>query len=127
MLHNGNEFTIFTELHDTVLKFKQAECVQLYIRRFRSIISAAMRSFKKEYNEDFKYSELEYYIHEGKLLRSPHHAVIGQNLSFKKFDSMLRYAYYQVLHTETDYWDTAISDHKVYIYNGLFCSQLIIH
>ena len=33
-----------------VLEFKQTECVQLYY----------MRSFKKDYNENLKYSELDY-------------------------------------------------------------------
>ena len=51
--------------------------------------------------------------------------VIGQKLSFDKFDWMLGYAgyaYYQVLHTGADHWVTikAISDHEVYIYDSIF-------
>ena len=51
--------------------------------------------------------------------------VIGQNLSFEKFDRVLGYegyAYYQVLYTGTDLWVTikAISDHEVYINDSLF-------
>ena len=46
--------------------------------------------------------------------------VIGQKLSFEKFNWMLGYAgyaYYQVLHTGADHWVIikAILDHEVYI------------
>ena len=67
MLCNGDEFKSFAELRDKVSEFERAECVQLYIRRSRSIISAAKRSSSKNYNENLKYDEIEYAcIHGGK-------------------------------------------------------------
>lgn len=67
MLCSGDEFNSFTELREKVLEFERAEGVQLYIRRSRSIISAAKRSSKKDYNENIKYGEIEYScIHGGK-------------------------------------------------------------
>lgn len=71
MLCNGDEFKSFTELQDKISEFERAECVQLYIRRSRSIILAAKQSAKKDYNEDLKYGEIEYAcIHGGKKFQT---------------------------------------------------------
>ena len=71
MLHDGDEFKSLTELCDKISDFEQTECVQLYIRRSRSITSAAKLSSKKNFNEDLKYSELEYVcIHGGKNFKT---------------------------------------------------------
>lgn len=51
--------------------------------------------------------------------------IVGQGLSFDRFDRMLGYAgygYYQVLHTGSDHWVTikAISDQEVHVYDSIF-------
>ena len=43
MLREGDEFKSLTELLDKISDFERTECVQLYIRRSRSITSAAKR------------------------------------------------------------------------------------
>ena len=71
MLREGDEFKSLTELLDKISDVERTECVQLYIRRSRSITSAAKRSSKKNFNEDLKYSEIEYAcIHGGKNFKT---------------------------------------------------------
>ena len=60
MFRVGDEFNSFDDLLDKISTFEQAQFVQLYIRRSRTIIAAAKRRTKKIYNEDLKYAELEY-------------------------------------------------------------------
>ena len=56
----GDEFNSFDDLRDKILMFEQTQFVQLYIRRSRMIITASKPRTKKSYNEDLKYTELEY-------------------------------------------------------------------
>ena len=55
-----NSIVLMTFLIRFRITFEQAQFVQLYIRRSRTIIAAAKRRTKKIYNEDLKYAELEY-------------------------------------------------------------------
>lgn len=67
MLHTGDEFDTFNDLRDTILAYEQAEYVQLYVQRSRSIESALKRTPKKVFKENLVYTEVKYAcIHGGK-------------------------------------------------------------
>ena len=67
----GEKFRSFSELKDKVEDFEKANFVQLYIRRSRSVEAAAKRAPKKQFNEELKYSEIEYScIHGGRIFKS---------------------------------------------------------
>ena len=76
MLHVGDEFDSFNDLQDAVLAFEQAQFVQLYVRRSRSIKSALeskriSRTLAKVIKEDLLYTEVEYAcIHGGKNFKT---------------------------------------------------------
>ena len=60
MFRVGDEFKCFDDLCDKISTFEVTQFVQLYIRRSRTIIAESKQSAKKVYNEDLKYTEIEY-------------------------------------------------------------------
>ena len=76
MLRVGDEFDSFNDLQDAVLAFEQAQFVQLYVRRSRSIKSALeskriSRTLAKVIKQDLLYTEVEYAcIHGGKNFKT---------------------------------------------------------
>ena len=67
----GKNFRFFSELKDKVEDFEKANFIQLYIRQSRSVEAAAKRAPKKQFNEEIKYSEIEYScIHGGRVFKS---------------------------------------------------------
>ena len=71
MLSVSEEFKSFNELSKRLSEFEKKSCVQLYIRRSRSVQSAAKRTGKKKYNDALKYAEIDYAcIHGGKNFKT---------------------------------------------------------
>lgn len=71
MLRCGDEFKSFSDLCEAISAFEQAEFVQLYVRRSRKIESASQRAPKKKFNQDLKYSEIDFACyHGGKKFKS---------------------------------------------------------
>ena len=67
MFSVGDEFSSYSELATRILKFEESSFVQLYVRRSRTIEAASKRATKKHFNEELKYSELDFAcIHGGK-------------------------------------------------------------
>ena len=67
----GEKFSSFSELKDKIDEFQKTNFVQLYVRRSRSIEATAKHAPKKQFNEELKYSEIEYScIHGGKDFKS---------------------------------------------------------
>ena len=60
------KFRSFSECKDKVEDFEKANFVQLYIRRSRSVEAAVKRAPKKQFNEELKYSDIEYSCIHGK-------------------------------------------------------------
>ena len=67
------KFRSFSECKDKVEDFEKANFAgtTVQVRRSRSVEAAAKRAPKKQFNEELKYSEIEYFcIHGGRVFKS---------------------------------------------------------
>lgn len=70
-LYVGCQFSSFEELEVAVKRYQEQTGTQLYKRDSRTVEAASKRNTRKNYKEEIRYSEINYFcVHGGKLYRS---------------------------------------------------------